>query len=464
MKIVFLKSIYFYVCFLCISYNILSESEIHPNDSFESLTKDTIDTIIEKNNINLFLFYSPFCKDCESIYKEVEKVNQFLKETPKHQLHNKINFYKLNYEEEIYSKGDEKTINSNLDYYKNQGFILPKSTNLKPFIFISVKKESDIRYKDLDKFDEKSNDPNIKEEKLDENSKYFIYQYHKEHLITLDNLMKWLTKHLISILSIISDYETLERQVRPSIPNIIFFCNRNYSIPQLNNKKVNNDFLKIFISYAYSTDEYDFSYCSYTQKIFGLAHISSNRDLDTLVVFKDFDGQRDDWILSRKKNKKTEFNFEILHQYLLTVAVPDILPLNSKSKDILFNQNKPGLIFLRDSSNREHTKYDDIISNIAPQFKKKLQTIISGFNNDEEIEFAKYFGVTLSDCPIILIVDTRNDYKNYKIYKYKEELKEGKISVFIDQWEKGKAIPDISGKNEEFKQKDEKNNNNKSDL
>lgn len=164
-----------------------------------------------------------------------------------------------------------------------------------------------------------------------------------------------------------------------------------------------------------------------------------------LAIFKQYDEGIS--ILKSNYTEKDLYNF-INKKYL-----PSVIDLNSSTINTIFSINDPIIYFFynKDSDNSDSDDYQNIFYK-AVRDTNHIIGVHSNERNKEQENILSFLDISSSDFPIIIIIDTRFQYKKYI---YSNEIEYESIKEFIEDFQSGKLanrviseeIPEVQDSN-----------------
>lgn len=170
----------------------------------------------------------------------------------------------------------------------------------------------------------------------------------------------------------------------------------------------------------------------------------NNYNMDGLLaIFKQYDEGIS--ILESNYTEKDLYDF-INKRYL-----PSVIDLNSNTINTIFSINNPIIYFFYNKYSDNSDDYKNIFYN-AVRDTNHIIGVHSNERNKEQENILSFLDISSSDFPIILIIDTRFQYKKYI---YSNEISYELIKEFIEDFQSGKLanrviseeIPEVQDSN-----------------
>ena len=161
----------------------------------------------------------------------------------------------------------------------------------------------------------------------------------------------------------------------------------------------------------------------------------------TIVLYKHFD---------EKKLELRNFNKIRLIEFIRQNALPKVMLFNDKSVQYIFQKKNPALVLFESSKNENWNYYLNIMNEVSEKIKGKIVVVMTDIKEGIAARLAEYVDVKEKDLPVLFILDTRNDFKKYKM---KGEINYDNIIKFIKDWEENKLKRNLKS------EKEPKNNN-----
>lgn len=152
----------------------------------------------------------------------------------------------------------------------------------------------------------------------------------------------------------------------------------------------------------------------------------------TVVIFKTFDEKRNDLAKG--------YDAAAFKSFVESKSTPVVMKFDEKSAQLIFGKNTPGLFLYYDKNAENASALEGVFSEIASEFKSKIQSIKTGITEGLETRLAEYIGVTAADLPSVRITDTRVDMKKYNM---SGDITAENIRKFVEDWEKGNLKPHL---------------------
>lgn len=245
-----------------------------------------------------------------------------------------------------------------------------------------------------------------------------------------DGIVSWVEKKSGPAYSVITELETLNSNINNNKFSCVFFGQED------------NSRFAIFKEASETIDLINFYIFNNTNKFSEF----SVQDGD-IVLFKDFDEKKN--ILS----KEQELTNEVLMEFIENSIIPLVSPFDENSADFIFGKNKVGLFLYRNPN--QHSDLDDILRQIAPEYKGRITFIANGISGELEEKLAEFIGVTEEDLPAVKIHDVKDN--EVKKYSLKKDITAENIKVFIEEFLAGKLNPEY--KSEDIPETQDKTNN-----
>ena len=356
-----------------------SAPDVYPENRTEIavLTEATIDEYIQKNGKIFIQFFAPWCSYCGQFYSEFVQIPNELKDESS-PLHGKVSLAQVNLEQN----------KSLMPKYKIDVF--------PSYILISEGKEKGSMH--IARF----KGPYVKAD--------FVY---------------WLKRKLVSPVEFITKASQIEEHQNSEVISFFYFTHKHFTVQEINN--ITDPNFSAFLFVARREDKFKFCYCEYNEEIFDKYNIPKKESEETIVVFKPFDNKRNDLHI------KEDFNVTTFGKFLIDYSNPNVMEFTDSSREVIFSRQKPGLFLFRDPTNSTSKKYDELIEEVAPEIKEKLQVVKSGYMNRDEPRLMEFLGLRSESFPLIYILDTREDFKKYVL---KKEITKENILEFVSEWEK----------------------------
>jgi protein disulfide isomerase len=131
----------------------------------------------------------------------------------------------------------------------------------------------------------------------------------------------------------------------------------------------------------------------------------------------------------------TNYKAAELMEFLLENLKPPVMKFDFTSAKYIFEKKlMPGLFIYR---SKEHVnpiddEYNNILLNISQKIKGKLQPVITDILEPAEIKLASMIGIKNKHLPLVMIHDSRDQLKSYKMGS--KEISEESILKFVDDW------------------------------
>lgn len=386
---------------LLISF-VLSQKNVTenpPSDIIPSLTDETFDSALSTHSVLFIEFYISWCTYCPSFYTQFEGAAQ---------LHPDISFFKVNLEQ-----NNKLSTRYSIDAYPTYLLIIKNNTKFNP----------------------------------DSHNRVFKFRgpYIKE------DFSRWLNKKTVSPIEFISTINDISQYEDKTLISLVYFGKENISVNDAT-FKVNDKYekaIQIFSKFSFYEDKYRCAYININndEQIALKYNISKENDIDTILLFKNFDHH-----ISKYEFNKNSMSPQDFDKFVISSAYPFVMEFDDDSREIVFSRQKPGLFLIRDPANLTNSQYDDEIKKVAETLHSKLQIVISGLMNRNEPRLIDFLGLTLEDTPCVYILDTRIGFKKYLLEK---QITKDNILEFVSEWEKGNLIENIKSE----KEPEEENNN-----
>ena len=143
----------------------------------------------------------------------------------------------------------------------------------------------------------------------------------------------------------------------------------------------------------------------------------------SIVLFKQFDEKR--------VNYSGRFTNSEITKFVNDNRLPWVLPFGDDAIDLVFKKSNPALFLFSNS----YSEYQTDLESLSKEFKGVLVFSYADLRAPDNGKLGEYLGVSASDQPMVVIVDTRggmNKYKHTAGVSY-QGLKE-----FIREWRGGK--------------------------
>ena len=160
-----------------------------------------------------------------------------------------------------------------------------------------------------------------------------------------------------------------------------------------------------------------------------------------IILYKHFD---------EKKLELRNFNKIRLIEFIKQNALPKVMLFNDKSVQYIFQKKNPALVLFESSKNENWNFYLNIMNEVSEKIKGKIVVVMTDIKEGIAARLAEYVDVKEKDLPVLFILDTRNDFKKYKM---KGEINYDNIIKFIKDWEENKLKRNLKS------EKEPKNNN-----
>ena len=146
---------------------------------------------------------------------------------------------------------------------------------------------------------------------------------------------------------------------------------------------------------------------------------------NSVALFKKFD---------EKRNDIYNFDYKKLKKFIKKNSKRNILDLDEKNINLIFNHHIPALIYFGRKDDLFWNENQKILEKVALNIDTKLKFIMTEINDDYGKIIAEKIKLRLHDIPCIMILDVLGNINKYKYeggYNYKD------IILFIEKWEKG---------------------------
>lgn len=170
-----------------------------------------------------------------------------------------------------------------------------------------------------------------------------------------------------------------------------------------------------------SKDSYDglyFAHCSFS---------TCSKYLDAeegdVVILKAFDEKKN---ILKKGYSDGEFKHFIEQKYYI-----DVHEFNEVTYFMTFDRQNVSLYLFRDKEQDKDNKYFNMLKNIAPEVKTKIQLVILDIKNPVEKILANYFHITDSHLPVAYIFEPGK----VRVLRYKlNDISEDSLKTFISNY------------------------------
>lgn len=150
----------------------------------------------------------------------------------------------------------------------------------------------------------------------------------------------------------------------------------------------------------------------------------------TVILFKTFDEKRSDLVKG--------FDAEVLKRFIEMNLHPYLMHYNKKSSTLIFEKRFPGLFLFYDKSSEKTTRLESILAQVAPELKEKVQVVLSGIDKPHEKKLAEFSNIQEKDLPVVLLCDTRDDFKRFKLNNL---VSPETLLGFVSDWYNNKLSP-----------------------
>ena len=214
-------------------------------------------------------------------------------------------------------------------------------------------------------------------------------------------LINWARKKAGNLLQIISTKEALKEFKSTYDICLVYFGNITEEI-------------KRFSDVSMLIEEYPF----------GLVQNSSlikkySKEEGTIVLYKHFD---------EKEVELRNFNKIKLIEFIKQNALPKVMLFNDKSVQYIFQKKHPALVLFASNETEDWNFYVNTMTKVSEEIKGKIVIVMTDIKEGIASRLADYVGINEKDLPLVAILDTRSDFKKYKM---KDEISYENIIDFI---------------------------------
>ena len=156
----------------------------------------------------------------------------------------------------------------------------------------------------------------------------------------------------------------------------------------------------------------------------------------TIVLYKHFD---------EKKVELTNFNKIKLIEFIRQNALPKVMVFNDKSVQFIFQKKNPALVLFSSNATENWNYYINTMTQVSEKIKGKIILVMTDIKEGIAARLADYVGIGEKDLPLVAILDTRVDFKKYKM---KGEINYENIINFIKDWEDNKLKRSLKSEKE----------------
>ena len=235
-------------------------------------------------------------------------------------------------------------------------------------------------------------------------------------------LINWSRKKAGNLLQLIKTKEDLKQFKSDNDICLVYFGNSTQDI-------------KRFSDVSMIIEEYPFGLVNNSDLI------KKNSKEGTIVLYKHFD---------EKKVELTNFNKIKLIEFIKQNALPKVMIFNDKSVQYIFQKKNPALVLFSSNETEKWNDYVNTMMQVSEAIKGKIILVMTDIKEGIASRLADYAGIKEKDMPLVAILDTRSDFKKYKM---KEEINYENIINFIKNWEDNKLKRSLKS------EKEPKNNN-----
>ena len=118
---------------------------------------------------------------------------------------------------------------------------------------------------------------------------------------------------------------------------------------------------------------------------------------------------------------------------------------NDKSVQYIFQKKNPALVLFSSNATENWNYYINTMTQVSEKIKGKIILVMTDIKEGIAARLADYVGISEKDLPLVAILDTRVDFKKYKM---KGEINYENIINFIKDWEDNKLKRSLKSEKE----------------